>query len=996
MGGGGSTSLDDLHLAWERVLDADKLNRRFFRELFAWFERAVATCRFPDDDAGPGNVERHVIRLITRLLFIWFLNEKGLVPGKLFTEQFARSVLSDHADPTDYYRAVLQNLFFATLNTEIAKREFSGKDRDSHRDFNKYRYRDRLADPEGFLRLLKKVPFVNGGLFDCLDDYEARGDGGRRIDAFTDNITTQGRDLQVPTRLFLGQDGLFPLLRRYKFTVEENTPLDQDVALDPELLGRAFENLLAAYNPETSGTARRLTGSYYTPRPVVDFMVDEVLSAALAERATPSDGDLEFWRERLRYLLDYGNAAADVGELFDPEERRSLVQAIGGLRVLDPAAGSGAFPMGVLHKLTLALRRLDPRNAIWEEFQKELAKGRASAAFDDVADETLRSQELEQISRTFDTYRESDFGRKLYLIQNGVFGVDIQPVACQIAKLRFFISLIVEQRTNIDPNKNYGIRPLPNLETHFVAADTLIGFGTGDNLQLASDEVDRIEGCLRRVREGHFNARTRQEKLELRTEDEKLRAALGGELEKLGFPNESATAVARWDPYDQNTSAAWFDPEWMFGIGDGFDVVIGNPPYVRGENIPDKGRLHASYGRFFRATADLYTYFFHKGIELLGPDGLLCLITSNKFMRTGYGKPLRTFLGRETDLRLLLDLGRTGTFDATVRPCIVLAGKVVRNRILRVGTVRGDSRRLDPADFMVRNGFDIPVEDLRDAGWSLAPPSWRRLRAKIEAAGQPLGELCKLYRGIVTGLNRAFVIDADTRTRLIAENPNSAELIRPWLRGRDVRRWRADYADLYVIFTRHGTPIKRYPAIEAHLAQFRRDLQPKRQRGLGRGRAPGSYRWFEMQATIAYYRAFDQPKIIYPDIGQEMRAMLDRRGHLMGNTCYIIPGNDACLLAILNSKPLGFYFRLALQCLDDPFDGGDLRFYTSGMVHTPIAKADSKTRQTLAALAGQISNTKENDPAADTAELERRIDDIVCTLYGLTAQDVDVLDTALA
>ena len=951
-------------------------------------------------------MERHVIRLITRLLFIWFLNEKGLVPGKLFTEQFARSVLSDHADPTDYYRAVLQNLFFATLNTEIAKREFSGKDRDSHRDFNKYRYRDRLADPEAFLRLLKKVPFVNGGLFDCLDDYEARGDGGRRIDAFTDNIEDQGRDLEVPTRLFLGQDGLFPLFHHYKFTVEENTPLDQDVALDPELLGRAFENLLAAYNPETRDTARRLTGSYYTPRHIVDFMVDEALAVALAKRASPSDGDQKYWRERLRYLLDYRNA--DAGELFDPEERRSLVRAIGGLRVLDPAAGSGAFPMGVLHKLTLALRRLDPRNDHWEEFQKERAKGRAGAAFDDVVDEAERRQELEQISRMFETYRESDFGRKLFLVQHAVFGVDNQPVACQIARLRFFISLVVEQHSNADPSENYGIRPLPNLETRFVVADTLIGLDSGasGNLLLGHDVIGPIKGRLRQVREGHFNARTRQEKLELRTEDEKLRAELGCELEKLGFPNESATAVARWDPYDQNTSATWFDPGWMFGIRDGFDVVIGNPPYVRGNKIATttKGPLRECYGSFFRATADLYTYFFRKGIELLGPDGLLCLITSNKFMRADYGKPLRTFLGRNTDLRLVLDLGRTGTFDATVRPCVLLAGKVPRNRTLRAGTVRGIPDALDPSDFMAQHGFNMTSDDLREAGWSLAPAAWRRLRRKIEVAGQPLGELCKLHWGILTGLNRAFVIDADTRTRLIAEDPASVDLIRPWLRGRDVRRWRVECADMYVIAIASSANTSwpwssarreadaqvifrdAHRAIHDHLAPFASQLRRRQDQG----------RFFWELRSCNYYHAFSKPKIIYPDIGQGMRAMLDRRGHLTGNTCYIIPENDACLLAILNSKPLDFYFRLALQCLDDPFDGGDLRFYTSGMVHTPIAKAGSKTRQTLAALAEQILDAKEADPAADTAELERRIDDIVCTLYGLTAPDVDVLDTALA
>ena len=619
----GVRSFDDLHAAWERTLDVEELNRRFYRELLRWFERAVAECRFPDDGAGDGTAQRHVIRLITRFLFIWFLKEKGLAPDTVFEEDFARGALTQHApDRTDYYRAVLQNLFFATLNTEIGKRAFrkpsaSGRrDNPDHRDFSKYRYRDLLTDPDGFTATLRSVPFVNGGLFDCLDDFEGTRAGGRRIDAFTDN-PAQGRDLHVPARLFFDADGLFPLFRRYKFTVEENTPLDREVALDPELLGLVFENLLAAYNPETRETARKATGSYYTPRHIVNYMVDETLAAALAENSRPTDGDGPYWRDRLRYLLDY----EDAGEFFDSDETQSIIRAIAELRVLDPAVGSGAFPMGVLHKLTLALRRLDPDNTRWEALQKERAATRAGAAFD-ATDSAAREEELREISRTFDAYRDSDFGRKLYLIQNGIFGVDIQPVACQIAKLRFFISLVIEQHTNADPNDNYGIRPLPNLETRFVAADTLIGLGDRQESVLGSDVIKTMEDELRRVRERYFNARTRETKRRLRKQDDTLRAKPALKLEALGFGHDNAQAVATWDPYNQNAGAAWFDREWMFGIAEGFDAVIGNPPYIRGEKIGGKTRLRTEYGDFYRGTADIYTYFFKKGVDLLNENGL--------------------------------------------------------------------------------------------------------------------------------------------------------------------------------------------------------------------------------------------------------------------------------------------------------------------------------------------------------------------------------------
>ena len=226
--------------------------------------------------------EEHIIRLITRLLFVWFIKEKGLIADALFTETQVSPLLKDYDRDTgdSYYRAVLQNLFFATLNTEIGKRRFSKGGNTGHRNFSLYRYKDQLTDPAGLLTLFEQTPFINGGLFDCLDSEEATRDGGYRVDCFSDE---HYRKLSLPNRLFFDDDkGLIPLLKGYKFTVEENTPIEQEVALDPELLGKVFENLLAAYNPETGATARKQTGSYYTPRPIVDYMVEEALVAALA------------------------------------------------------------------------------------------------------------------------------------------------------------------------------------------------------------------------------------------------------------------------------------------------------------------------------------------------------------------------------------------------------------------------------------------------------------------------------------------------------------------------------------------------------------------------------------------------------------------------------------------------------------------------------------------------------------------------------------------
>lgn len=646
-------NFDGLLAAWLDKLDTDKLNQKFYKELFDWFIRAVDESKFPTDEARTLPGEEHIIRLITRLLFVWFIKEKGLVSDDLFNEAKISDLLVDYNLETgdSYYRTVLQNLFFATLNTEINKRGFSKGKNTTHRNFALYRYQREIRDRRSLLALFDNTPFINGGLFDCLDSEEATTSGGYRIDCFSD---VHYKKLSIPNRLFFDEDGLFPLLNHYKFTVEENTPIEQEVALDPELLGRVFENLLAAYNPETRETARKQTGSYYTPRSVVDYMVDEALVTSLAANATPKDGDMDFWKERLRYLLDYGDAFNDAHVLFEREEAENIVNAIADIKVLDPAVGSGAFPMGVLHKLTLALQRIDPENQHWEELQKERAKKKADEAFD-TKDKKERDVELLEISETFERY-SSDFGRKLYLIQNSVFGVDIQPVACQIAKLRFFISLAIEQEPDRNA-ENFGIKPLPNLETNFVVANTLLGLDRPVQMTMGQGDIviAKLERQLNENRERHFHATTRGKKLACRDENATLRRKLAEELKGNGFSIDAAEKIAQWDAYDQNKKADWFDPEYMLGVNDGFDIVIGNPPYISHDKIQKrlKQEIKKNY-LSYQAFADLYCYFIEKAVQLQNDHGVLSFITSNSYLRAEYGEPIRKFLRSKNILLRLI------------------------------------------------------------------------------------------------------------------------------------------------------------------------------------------------------------------------------------------------------------------------------------------------------------------------------------------------------
>ena len=912
-------NFDGLLAAWLDTLDTEALNKRFYTELFRWFEWAVDEAIFPTKERKVLEPQEHIIRLITRLLFVWFIKEKGLVADDLFNETKIAALLKNYDRGTgdSYYRAVLQNLFFATLNTEMDKRGFSKVKNATHRNFSLYRYKREISDPDALLSLFAQTPFINGGLFDCLDSEEATRDGGYRIDCFSDNERHYTK-LSIPNRLFFDeQRGLFSLFEHYKFTIEENTPVEQEVALDPELLGKVFENLLAAYNPETRETVRKQTASYYTPRVVVDYMVEEALVTALAEKCQPTDNDTKFWQDHLRYLLNYEDAFNDADELFDAQESEGIIRAISSLRVLDPAVGSGAFPMSVLHKLTLALGRIDLDNKRWEALQKERARKKADAAFETI-DQQERDAELLEISETFEKY-SGDFGRKLYLIQNSIFGVDIQPIACQIAKLRFFISLAIEQEPDSDA-RNFGIKPLPNLETRFVAADTLTKLQSQGELR--SGRAIALERKLRENRERYFHATTRQKKLMHKKEDKRLREELAEVLRSLGFPAVDADKISSWDPFDQNACAAWFDAEYMFDVTDGFDVVVGNPPYIQLEK--NTGRLRKFYKdagfRTLVPRGDVYQLFYEKGCQLLMPKcGLLAYITSNSWLKAEYGKSTRRYFSdQHTPLRLL-EMGKDVFENAIVDTNVLIlregpsdeTGKAV------------DMDRLSDKDFPPTESLWGELRPQGEKPWSaLSAVEWS-VMDKMGDVGTPLKEWdVKINYGIKTGYNKAFIIDNVTRQELVALDPSSAEIIKPILRGQDIRRYQAQWAGLWLIVAKFGSykalP-KEYPAVYEHLIQHEEKLRARGQCTYSRsGRSDptvdydGQHHWLELDNNPKdeYLDTFAKKKLFWMDMSPEGRFAYSDVEMYCNDKGFIMTGKSLkYLCAILNSTLITWFIK---------------------------------------------------------------------------------------
>ena len=706
-------------IAFLTIKDAfsvEALTKEFYEKLFNWYlwaKDSKTGVTFPNNpqtvDDDRDKMEIKMIRLITRMLFVWFIKQKHLVPNYLFDTDYLKTILRDF-DPLSskqgsYYNAILQNLFFATLNQEQDKRafiqpSFQGKG-ESYGVKTLYRDNKRQSwftvpedkKEEEVLKIFSSIPYLNGGLFECLDKFDLNADGKYRPITYYDGFSTHDTLSEnkknfkyrafIPNELFFLDKptkvtvetgevqviGLIELFKQYNFTVEENTTTDAEVSLDPELLGRVFENLLADYNPDTQQSARKSTGSYYTPREIVDYMVDESLKAYLT-------GECQNNKEEVASLFADGQvSSSSVAEKIDNDLR--------SVKVLDPACGSGAFPMGILLRITELIGHLEG-----EKFNR--------------------------------------YETKLQLLKDCIYGIDIQAIAMLICKLRFFISLICDCEKD-ETKPNLGIIPLPNLETKFVAANSLMPAKVKefDNDLLHDDDLQEMKERLLGLRKSILEVRHTRRKMEIRREDRKLCEQIQKYIiEQASKPDEEKIArlrnvieeceaelpkykedywvdemvtqtslfdtgeptifrrninkekrdelnarirnaqadirreenkttqdgffkavkqVTNWDPYDQNADSPFFDAEWMFGIGisrpskQGFDIVIGNPPY--GAKLSDEDK--AIYKKIYvtsqtikgvqKGSLDTYTLFIEMGYNMLRPDATLTYIVPISF-----------------------------------------------------------------------------------------------------------------------------------------------------------------------------------------------------------------------------------------------------------------------------------------------------------------------------------------------------------------------------
>jgi len=630
------------------------------------------------------------------------------------------------------------------------------------------------------------------------------------------------------------------------------------------------------------------------------------------------------------YIVDY-IVEHTVGKLLEEKTPNQVAK----LRVLDPACGSGSFLLGAYQTL------LDWHLKCYSEHDAEKhAKGRNPKIFHGPGgDWRLTTSEKKRI------------------LLNNIYGVDIDTQAVEVTKLSLLLKVLEgENEETIGQSlRLFHERALPDLGENIKCGNSLIGpdFYEGKQLSLI-DEEERY-----RINAFDWNA-------------------------------EFADIMA----------------------AGGFDAVIGNPPYVRQEVLSDLKDYFARHYEAYSGVADLYTYFMEHSVRLLRGGGRFSFIVSSSFLRTTYGAPLRSALKKHAAVLRIVDFGGSAVFanakDTYV--CIPTFAKTEQPARVEISGVPSPPVQ-DLESYVAANHFTIPHERLSSEAWALKSDEEAAVFTKITEAGRPLGNYVKrrMFYGIKTGLNKAFIIDTATKEKLIARDKRSAELIKPLLGGQDIRRYFFHETGLWVIFTRRGVDINRYPAIREHLAQWKEDLTPKKNRNVKRGRKPGSYKWYEIQDDVAYWEVFDRPKLIFPDITKEPRFCLDTDGHYPANTAYCLGTDDLYLLGVLNSH----LFWFAISNISIPFGvrAGKYRYRLiyQYMEKVPIHVADGsdpadKTRhgkmvnlvQTMLDLHKPLAAAKTDHEKSfiqrQIDATDRQIDQLVYELYGLTDEEIRIVE----
>ena len=881
------SKLSGKSLALQDILNAfsvEALNEEFYKIIQAYFYELVGgkigkgkkvadygkgILQLPSVPKESRQVyQEFAVRLIGRTVFCWFLKmkksdaEAPLLPESLLSSKAVKQY-------SGYYHTILERLFFQTLNTPVEQRV------------------ENL--PEG----ADQIPFLNGGLFEPgnQDYYKPN-----KITGLNENLNT----LKIDDQWFVK---FFEELEKYNFTIDENSVTDVEVSVDPEMLGRIFENLLAEIDPDSGETARKATGSFYTPREIVDYMATESLVQYIHNKTKlPQDQLSPIFKMMDKQEFDFNKA-----------ETEAILDALDQVKILDPACGSGAFPMGVLQKIVQALQKLDPDAEWWKK--RQVAR---------VSNAIVRKQLKEKLESS-----GVEYARKIGVIQNSLYGVDIQPVAAEISKLRCFLSLVVDE--NIDENKpNRGIEPLPNLEFKFVTADTLIKLPEDNAQRGLFDNWEEMQE-LEELRNDYIQSYGKQKQ---RIKEQFLKVQQKMFKDQLSLFSDKASRayqLSTWNPFGHEKSD-WFDPKWMFGV-EKFDVVIGNPPYIK--EYTNKAAFDGIRGKkYYQGKMDIWYYFACHLFDYLSEEGNLTFIATNNWVTNAGASKLRDKITNDCQIIQLIDFGNTKVFSsADIQTMILLAeNKSDKSKY------EFDFRLIESNDASLKDSINM-LAGLPSQKYTIASPTFERelydsknFVFNTSANERLLGKIKEKQnfhldarKEVATGIDVHQDFVTKKHIQLVGDNlslgqgifnltteelysldltDNEKALIKPFYTTSELKRYVGNSVNkLWVIYTdskfKNEKEISPYPNLKKHLDQFRdiitSDNWPY---GLHRARDES---FFKGEKIISLRKCSDRPTFTFTDFDT-----------YVSQTYFVIKTgriSQKYLTGLLNSKLIEFWLR---------------------------------------------------------------------------------------
>ncbi|MDR1962792.1 MAG: N-6 DNA methylase [Planctomycetaceae bacterium] len=838
-----------------------QLTEKFYLEIRNWFYWVAKT----EDESA---VAQHdfTLRLIVRLMFVYFFKERGLIPEEFFNENWFKNNLKTDAPKSEYryYNTILRNLFFDCLNTPIKQRTAP-------------EHKEHVLDISKLKSLFNQIPFLNGGIFN-----EHAGDDFELLNRYffeephNENLKELGGVYQV--------EGIIRLLNKYKFKTDLDL-LDiseSENVIDPEFIGKVFESLLACIDADSKENRRKITGSFYTPREIVRYMVNESLNEFLKNKNSSNNNDLL------------------------------------NVKILDPACGSGAFPCGIMNEI---MNRIDPNKQL---SQKERHK------------------------------------TKLEIIKNVIYGVDIQPMAVQITELRLFLSL-VEEITPDHKKDNYGIEPLPNLETKFVCANTLIGLQREKQGRLEIQGIKATIEQLKLTRNQHIVANNSDEKNRLQEYDKALRNTLAVYLEESGdLQHDTAIHLVQWNPYDQTQSSNFFDPQFMFGV-ESFDIVIGNPPYVFARNSKSK-KISATDKSYFydhyklsEYQINLYPLFIEAGTNLLNSNGILCYITPNNWLTLNTNKKLRQFVLEKSKIAII-NFNKKVFKNADVNSAIVIFQNSKSNKNTKLKLAEWENEytligKIEKGKILSHKDFVINIEAVKKS-------ETFDLLDKIESQGVPLSDIASVKCGL-GAYGNGDGIPAQTKEmikkRVYHSKSKEGYDWFKYIEGEDVKRYFCTWNK------------QEYLKYGKHLREPRND-----------------------------WNLFSTPRILVRQIPSPLphcinacyteETFLNDRNSM--NIIYI-KVNPKYLLGVLNSRLISYWFAHKFGKLQR---GIFPQFKVNELAQFPISNISTENQKPIIKLVDQILIAKQNDSQTNTSKLEQKIDKLVYELYGLTDDEIKIVE----